>query len=72
MHRLPPDLGERHVGVAVPNVLDRTFEADAPKGKWIADFSYILTAEGWLYVAAVIDLQSRRMVGWSMSAAMTI
>jgi putative transposase len=53
------------------NVLDRTFEAAAPNRKWIADFTYVWTAEGWLYVAAVIDLFSRRVVGWSMSAAMT-
>jgi transposase InsO family protein len=52
-------------------VLDRTFEAAAPNRKWIADFTYVWTAEGWLYVAAVIDLFSRRVVGWSMSAAMT-
>ena len=39
--------------------------------KWIADFTYIWTAEGWLYVAAVVDLFSRRVVGWSMSATMT-
>jgi integrase len=38
--------------------------------KWIADFTYVWTAEGWLYVAAVVDLFSRRVVGWSMSAAM--
>ncbi len=43
----------------------------APNRKWIADFTYIWTAEGWLYVAAVIDLFSRRVVGWSMSATMT-
>ena len=42
-----------------------------PNRKWIADFTYIWTAEGWLYVAAVLDLFSRRVVGWSMSAAMT-
>jgi transposase InsO family protein len=52
-------------------VLDRTFEASAPNRKWIADFTYVWTAEGWLYVAAVIDLFSRRVVGWSMRAAMT-
>jgi putative transposase len=48
----------------VPNVLDRTFEAPAPNRKWIADFKYVWTAEGWLYVAAVVDLFSRRVVGW--------
>ena len=69
--RLPPDLGERQVAAVAPNVLDRTFEAPAPNRKWIADFTYVWTAEGWLYVAAVIDLFSRRVVGWSMSAEMT-
>jgi putative transposase len=54
-----------------PNVLDRSFAAPAPNQRWIADFTYVWTAEGWLYVAAVIDLFSRRVVGWSMSAAMT-
>ncbi len=52
-------------------MLDRGFEAPAPNRKWIADFTYVWTAEGWLYVAAVIDLFSRRVVGWSMSAGMT-
>jgi putative transposase len=65
------DLGERQVAAVAANVLDRTFDAPAPNRKWIADFTYVWTAEGWLYVAAVIDLFSRRVVGWSMSAAMT-
>ena len=69
--RLPPDLGERQATAVAPNVLERTFEASAPNRKWIADFTYVWTAEGWLYVAAVIDLFSRRVVGWSMRAAMT-
>jgi putative transposase len=60
----------RRAAVAA-NVLDRSFEAPTPNRKWIADFTYIWTAEGWLYVAAVIDLFSRRVVGWSMSASMT-
>ena len=54
-----------------PNLLDRQFTATAANRKWIADFTYIWTAEGWLYVAAVVDLFSRRVVGWSMSATMT-
>jgi hypothetical protein len=69
--RLPSDLGERQAAAVAPNVLDRSFEAPAPNRKWIADFTYIWTAEGWLYVAAVIDLFSRRVVGWSMSAGMS-
>jgi putative transposase len=66
---LPKDQGER--SVIAGNVLDRQFTADRPNQKWVADFTYIRTAEGWLYVAAVIDLFSRRVVGWSMSATMT-
>ena len=69
--RLPPDLGERQASAVAPNVLDRGFGAPAPNRKWIADFTYVWTAEGWLYVAAVIDLFSHRVVGWSMSAGMT-
>jgi putative transposase len=66
---LPRDHGEKSVVAA--NVLDRRFVADAPNQKWVADFTYIWTAQGWLYVAAVIDLFSRRVVGWSMSPTMT-
>ncbi len=69
--RLPSDPGERQAGAIASNMLDRSFEAPAPNRKWIADFTYIWTAEGWLYVAAVVDLFSRRVVGWSMSATMT-
>jgi len=68
---LPEDGGERRSEAIACNVLDRQFGADAPNQKWVADFTYIWTAEGWLYVAAVIDLFSRRVVGWSMNAAMT-
>jgi len=66
-----PDVGERQAAAVAPNVLDRAFEASAPNHRWIADFTHLWTTEGWLYVAAVIDLFSRRVVGWSMSAAMT-
>jgi len=69
--RLPPDAGERIIGAIAPNTLDRRFEASAPNQKWVADFTYIWTAEGWLYAAAVVDLYSRRVVGWSMSSHMT-
>jgi putative transposase len=66
---LPKDIGQR--AAVSDNLLDRAFEASAPNQKWIADFTYIWTAEGWLYVAAVIDLFSRRVVGWAMKAEMT-
>jgi putative transposase len=54
--------------VIADNILDREFAADRPNQKWLADFTYIWTAEGWLYVAVVLDLFSRRIVGWSMKA----
>ena len=68
---LPKDEGERSNLSVAPNALDRQFSVDQPNRKWIADFTYVWTAEGWLYVAAVIDLFSRRVVGWSMKAEMT-
>ena len=66
---LPKDRGER--SAIAGNVLDRQFQADLPNQKWVADFTYIWTAEGWLYVAVVLDLFSRRAVGWSMQESMT-
>jgi putative transposase len=54
-----------------PNVLQRDFAADRPNQKWLADITYIPTLEGWLYLAAILDLYSRRVVGWAMSDRMT-
>lgn len=56
---------------AAPNILKRDFSADAPNRKWVADITYIATQEGWLYLAVIMDLFSRRIVGWAMSAQMT-
>ena len=66
---LPKDRGAR--SAVAENVFDRRFHAEAPNQKWVADFTYIWTAEGSLYVAAVLDLYSRRIVGWSMQDSMT-
>jgi transposase InsO family protein len=49
-----------------PNLLQRDFTADMPNQKWVTDITYIATNEGWLYLAAVLDLFSRQVVGWSM------
>lgn len=67
---LPPDKGERMTSAITPNVLDRQFHATSRNATWIAEFTFIWTAQGRLYVAVVIDLFSRRAVGWSMSATM--
>jgi putative transposase len=69
--RLPSDQGDRPESSIAPNLLDREFEATAPNQRWVADFTYIWTGEGWLYVAVVLDLFSRRVVGWSMNEQMT-
>ena len=56
---------------AAPNRLRRDFNAPAPNRKWVADITYIATQEGWLYLAVIMDLFSRRIVGWAMSPRMT-
>ena len=53
-----------------PNLLNRDFSSPAPDRKWVSDFTYIETAEGWLYLAVVLDLFSRRVVGWAMGLQM--
>lgn len=50
-----------------PNLLDRRFDGWTPNRAWVGDITYVATDEGWLYLAAVMDLASRRIVGWSMS-----
>ena len=56
---------------AAPNLLNRDFTADRPNQTWLSDITYIPTEEGWLYLAAVLDLYARRIVGWAMSDRMT-
>ena len=53
-----------HGEPVAPNLLDQDFTCDGPDQKWGADISYIWTAEGWLYLAIVVDLYSRRIIGW--------
>jgi len=56
---------------AAPNLLKQDFTADVPNQRWVADFTYVATGEGWLYVAIVLDLFSRKIVGLSMEERMT-
>lgn len=58
----------RHALALAPNVLEQRFEAAGPDRVWLADITYVQTEEGWLYVAIVMDLFSRKFVGWAMSA----
>jgi putative transposase len=57
-----------HAHPIAPNVLEREFTAEAPNKAWVTDVTYIATDEGWLYLAAILDLFSRRVVGWATSA----
>ncbi|HJW28507.1 MAG TPA: IS3 family transposase [Saprospiraceae bacterium] len=67
-HRRFPITTQRQPGaVPAPNLLNRDFSADRPNRKWVTDITYIDTAEGWLYLASVMDLFSRKVVGWAMS-----
>jgi transposase InsO family protein len=60
-----------HTQPVAPNLLDRDFAADGPNQKWGVDITYIWTTEGWLYLAIVLDLFSRRIVGWAVSERIT-
>lgn len=64
---VPRTTDSRHAHRPASNLLDRRFAADRPDRKWVADITYVATDEGWLYLAAVLDLCSRRIVGWSMA-----
>ena len=61
----------KHAHPIAPNTLNREFNAAKPNVKWVSDFTYVWTREGWLYLAVVLDLFSRRIVGWSMNERMT-
>src|SRR6476620_8441260 len=60
----------RHNYPVAPNTLNRQFWAEGPNEKWVGDITYIPTQEGWLYLAAVLDIYSRKVVGWSMDKHM--
>jgi len=62
----PCTTDSRHHLPIAPNLLNQTFVAAAPNRVWLADITYITTGEGWLHLAAVLDLATRRIVGWSM------
>jgi putative transposase len=61
----------KHALPVVPNLLEQNFMADKPDQKWVSDITYIWTDEGWLYLAVVLELYSRRVIGWAISERMT-
>jgi transposase InsO family protein len=64
---VPRTTDSRHQQPIAANVLDRQFDAPSPDRKWAVDITYVPTDQGWLYLAGVIDLCSRKIVGWSMA-----
>lgn len=64
---IPRTTDSRHEHPVAGNLLDRDFKAEVPDQKWVVDITYVPTDEGWLYLAGVLDLCSRRIVGWSMA-----
>jgi transposase InsO family protein len=68
-YKVTTDSNHRHP--VAPNLLNRNFKAERPNEKWVSDITYIPTAEGWLYLAGVMDLYSRKIVGWAMAKRMT-
>ena len=65
--RVPRTTDSRHDHPVAPNLLERRFTADRPDAVWLADISYLPTGEGWLYLAAIKDMATREIVGWSMA-----
>lgn len=66
-----PGTDSDHALPVADNVLDRQFDPQGPNERWVTDITYIPTREGWLYLAVVEDLYSRRIVGWAMAKTMT-
>ncbi|WP_159338646.1 IS3 family transposase [Erwinia rhapontici] len=69
--RFKASTNSHHNLPVAPNLLNQHFVADIPNQKWVGDITYLWTEEGWLYLAVIIDLYSRAVVGWSMSERMT-
>ena len=61
----------KHSLPVAPNLLEQDFSATGPNQKWVGDITYLMTSEGWLYLAVIIDLYSRMVVGWAMSERLT-
>jgi transposase InsO family protein len=66
--RGPATTDSRHGYEVAPNLLARQFDVDEPDYAWVGDITYVWTAEGWLYVSTLLDLYSRKIVGWAMSS----
>ncbi len=71
MKKYKATTNSKHSHPVYPNLLNQDFRADKPGQVWVSDITYIWTREGWLYLATIMDLFSRRIIGWAMSHRMT-
>jgi putative transposase len=65
-----PTTDSEHTLPIAPNLLSRNFRTDRPDAAWVSDITYVWTREGWMYMAAIVDLYSRKVVGWSLADRM--
>jgi transposase InsO family protein len=70
--RKPQTTDSRHGYGIAPNIVDREFDVARPNAVWAGDLTYIWTREGWLYLAVLLDLCSRKVVGWSLGSRMDV
>jgi putative transposase len=63
---------DRNTCAVMPNHLGQEFSVEAPNKKWVTDITYTSTCQGWCYLAAVVDLYSRNVVGWDVAKTMTV
>ena len=66
-----PTTDSNHTLPVAPNLLQRDFHTDRPDAVWVSDITYIWTRQGWMYLAAIVDLYARKVVGWSLADRMT-
>ena len=70
MRRFRVTTDSRNTKEIFPNLVKRCFKAERPNACWLSDVTYIPTREGWLYLAAILDVYSRAIVGWAMSPSL--
>lgn len=70
--RKPQTTDSRHGYGVAPNIVDREFDVAKPNAVWAGDLTYLWTREGWLYLAVLLDLYSRKVVGWSLGSRMDV
>jgi transposase InsO family protein len=71
MKKYKPTTDSNHALPVAPNLLQRDFQTERPDAAWVSDITYIWTRQGWMYLAAILDLYARKVVGWQLADRMT-